>query len=119
MMIVSITTGLPLAQAGRVRALAVFAGALAAHAGVPTAAEQGFAHLDLNVDGPRGARGHAARHPGAPACRDRRDPGAETFAGRARGPRNRGTSSAFGRAIKADYERWGVVIRSISRQLTV
>ena len=50
MMIVSITTGLPLAQAGKVRALAVFSEARSPlMPDVPTAAEQGFDHLDLNA----------------------------------------------------------------------
>ena len=50
MMIVSITTGLPLAQAGRVRALVLFSAARSPlMPDVPTAAEQGFAHLDLNA----------------------------------------------------------------------
>ena len=50
MMIVSITTGLPLAQAGKVRALAVFSETRSPlMPDVPTAAEQGFDHLDLNA----------------------------------------------------------------------
>ena len=50
MMIVSITTGLPLSPAGKVRALAVFGEACSPlMPDVPTAAEQGFAHLDLNA----------------------------------------------------------------------
>jgi tripartite-type tricarboxylate transporter receptor subunit TctC len=49
-MVVSITTGLPLAQAGKVRALAVFSEARSPlMPDVPTAAEQGFAHLNLDA----------------------------------------------------------------------
>ena len=119
MMIVSITTGLPLAQAGRVRALAVFAAARSPlMPDVPTAAEQGFAHLDLNAW--MGLVAPAATPPStierlhaeidailaAPeTLRWAREQGLEIA---------RGTSSAFGRTIEADHERWGVVIRSMA-----
>jgi len=118
MMIVSITTGLPLAQAGKVRALAVFSEARSPlMPDVPTAAEQGFDHLDLNAW--MGLVAPAATPPGvvqklhaeldavlqAPqTARWARDQGLEIV---------RSSPVAFGRTIEADYERWGEVIRSM------
>jgi len=50
MMIVSITTGLPLAQAGRVRPLVVFsADRSPLLPGIPTAGEAGLKDLDLTA----------------------------------------------------------------------
>ena len=118
MMIVSITTGLPLAQAGKVRALAVFSEARTPLLpDVPTAAEQGFAHLDLDawmgLVAPAATpaavvqRIHAeleALLQAPQTARWAREQGLEIA---------RGSSAAFGRTIEADHARWGEVIRSM------
>ena len=118
MMIVSVTTGLPLAQAGKVRALAVFDEARSPlMPNVPTAAEQGFDHLNLDawmgLVAPAGTPAsvvqkiHAeldAMLQSPQTIRWARDQGLEIA---------RGSSAAFGHTIEADYERWGEVIRRI------
>ena len=113
-MIVSITTGLPLAQAGkRARGLSEARSPLMPD--VPTAAEQGFDHLDLNAW--MGLAAPAATPPAivqklhaeldavlqAPqTARWARDQGLEIV---------RSSPAAFGRTIEADHQRWGEVIR--------
>ena len=85
---------------------------------VPTAAEQGFPHLDLNawmgLVAPAATpsvtveRLHAeidAILAAPETLRWARDQGLEIA---------RGTTAAFGRTIEADYERWGSVIRSMA-----
>ena len=118
MMIVSITTGLPLAQTGKVRALAVFDEARSPlMPDVPTASEQGFEHLNLDawmgLVAPAATpasmvqRIHAeldALLQAPQTIRWARDQGLQI----ARGP-----SAAFGRTIEADCERWGEVIRAM------
>ena len=119
MMIVSITTGLPLAQAGKVRALAVFGAARSPlMPDVPTASEQGFAHLDLTawmgLVAPAGTPPAVVQRihteldvilQAPETIRWARDQGLEIA---------RGSAAAFGRTIVADYERWGIVIRSMA-----
>jgi tripartite-type tricarboxylate transporter receptor subunit TctC len=118
MMIVSITTGLPLAQAGKVRPLAVFSATRSAlMPDVPTAAEQGFAHLDLDawmgLVAPAGTAATVVERlhgevdallQSRETARWAREQGLEIA---------RGSSAAFARMIEADYERWGEVIRAM------
>ena len=70
MMVVSITTGLPLAQGGRVRPLAVFGDRRAALLpGVPDGRRAGHGRgRSRRVDRADGARGHAAGHRRATQC---------------------------------------------------
>jgi tripartite-type tricarboxylate transporter receptor subunit TctC len=118
MMIVSITTGLGLAQGGRVRPLAVFATARSPLLpSVPTAGEQGFAGLDLTawigLVAPAGTppaivervHGEIARILGS----------ADTVAWAQRhGLEIADESSAsFARTIERDHARWGKVIRDL------
>ena len=119
MMIVSITTGLPLAQGGRVRALALFGAARSPlMPDVPTAAELGFAHLDLDawmgLVAPAATPSVAVERLHAEidsilaapeTLRWAREQGLEIA---------RGTTADFGRTIEADHVRWGVVIRSMA-----
>lgn len=118
MMIVSITTGLPLAQAGKVRALAVFSNTRSPlMPDVPTAAEQGFAHLDLDawmgLVAPAATPASVVQKVHADldallqsreAQRWARDQGLEIA---------RGSSESFARTIDSDYRRWGEVIRAM------
>ncbi|HQR10703.1 MAG TPA: tripartite tricarboxylate transporter substrate binding protein [Casimicrobiaceae bacterium] len=117
-MIVSVGTGLALAQSGRIRALAVFGNRRSPQLpDVPTAAEQGFTESDLSAW--IGLLAPAGTPPGVVA-RMNAELNAILRSGEAVAWANMhgleiigGSPTAFGATMAADYLRWGNIVRRL------
>jgi tripartite-type tricarboxylate transporter receptor subunit TctC len=112
MMVVSITTGLPLAQGGRVRPLAVFGDRRAALLpGVPTAAEQGMGAVDLaawiGLMAPAGTPPDVVERLNALITRILREPETVEWADRQGMEIAAGSRADFARTLERDRQRWG------------
>jgi tripartite-type tricarboxylate transporter receptor subunit TctC len=112
MMVVSITTGLPLAQGGRVRPLAVFGDRRAALLpGVPTAAEQGMGAVDLaawiGLMAPAGTPLDVVERLNAAITRILREPETVEWADRQGMEIAAGSRADFARTLERDRQRWG------------
>ena len=115
MMVVSITTGLPLAQSGRVRPLAVFGDRRAALLpGVPTAAEQGMGAVDLaawiGLMAPAGTAPEIVDRLNATVTRILREPETVEWADRQGMEIAAGSRAEFARTIERDRVRWGELV---------
>jgi tripartite-type tricarboxylate transporter receptor subunit TctC len=115
-MVVSIGGGLALAQSGKVRALAVFAGERSPQLpDVPTAAEQGLPHVDISawigLVAPAGTPEPVVARINAALATILRAPETLQWA-HAQGMEIVGGSpAAYGETIAADYRYWGDVVR--------
>ena len=117
-MIVSVGTGLPLAQSGRIRALAVFNDRRSPQLpDVPTAAEQGFSTVDLSawigLFAPAGTPDAIVARVNADVNRILLSPEALAWADRHGMEIIGGTPAAFTATIATDYQRWGDAIRRL------
>ena len=117
-MFVSITTGLGPAQAGRVRALAVFAHRRSPLLpDVPTAAEAGYGNLDLTawigLVAPAGTPGAIVERLNREIDRILRTPPAVAWADAQGLEILGGTSEAFASTIAGDRERWTASVRKL------
>jgi tripartite-type tricarboxylate transporter receptor subunit TctC len=115
-MIVSIGTGLPLAQGGRVRPLVLFGERRSLLLpDVPLAAEQGLASIDLSawigLLAPAGTPDPVVTRLNAEVVRILRTPAAADWASRQGLEIIGDSSAAFAATLAADYRRWGEVIR--------
>jgi tripartite-type tricarboxylate transporter receptor subunit TctC len=120
-MIVSVTTGLPLAQGGRIRPLVVFSDTRAPQLqDVPTAREAGLAVVDLSswigVLAPAGTPDAIVARLNAELNRILRSPDAASWAARHGLEIIGGTPSAFAATMAADYQRGGDMIRRLNLQ---
>jgi tripartite-type tricarboxylate transporter receptor subunit TctC len=116
MMIVSITTGLPLAQAGRVRPLVVFsADRSPLLPGVPTAGEAGLKDLDLTawigLMAPVGTPGDVVNRINAAVDAVLRSADTIAWARRNGLEIATGSPASFAATVADDHARWGTVIR--------
>ena len=112
MMVVSITTGLPLAQGGRVRPLAVFGDRRSVLLpGVPTAAEQGMGAVDLaawiGLMAPAGTPAEIVDRLNAAVTRILREPETVDWADRQGMEIAAGSRADFAQTIERDRLRWG------------
>lgn len=117
-MIVSIGTGLPLAQEGRVRPLVLFGVRRSALLpDVPMAAEQGLAHIDLSawigLLAPAGTPDSIVARVNAEVVRILQTPAAAAWANRYGLEIIGDSPAAFAATLAADYRRWGDVIRRL------
>ena len=117
-MIVSVGTGLPLAQSGRIRALAVFSDRRSPQLpNVPTAKEQGFADVSLSawigLLAPAGMANAVVARMNAELNGILRSPEAIAWANRHGMEIIGGSPAAFGATMAADYQRWGEIIRRL------
>jgi tripartite-type tricarboxylate transporter receptor subunit TctC len=120
-MIVSVTTGLPLMQGGRIRPLAVFSDRRAPQLpDVPTARELGLAVVDLSswigLLAPAGTPEAIVVRLNAELNRILRSPDAIAWADRHGLEVIGGTPSAFAATIAADFQRGGDMIRRLKLQ---
>ena len=118
MMVVSITTGLPLARERRVRPIAVLSGRRTALLpDVPTAAEQGLGTIDVSawigLMAPAGTPESVIARLNAELNRILRSPGTASWAERQGLDIVAGTPDEFARTIAADDARWGEAIRRL------
>ena len=116
MMIVSITTGLPLAHAGRVRPLVVFsADRSPLLPGVPTAGEAGLKDLDLTawigLMAPVGTPGDVVNRINAAVDAVLRSADTIAWARRNGLEIATGSPASFAATVADDHARWGTVIR--------
>jgi tripartite-type tricarboxylate transporter receptor subunit TctC len=117
-MVVSIGTGLPLAQGGRVRPLVLFGDRRSALLSeVPIAADQGLSHIDLNawigLLAPAGTPESVVARVNAEAVRILQTPAAVAWANRHGLEIVGGSPAQFAATLAADYRRWGDVIRRL------
>jgi tripartite-type tricarboxylate transporter receptor subunit TctC len=117
-MIVSIGTGLPLAQGGRVRPLVLFGDRRSALLpDVPIAAEQGLARVDLSawigLLAPAGTPDPVIARVNAEVVKILQTPAAAEWANRQGLEIIGDSSAAFAATLVADYRRWGEVIRRL------
>ncbi len=115
-MIVSITTGVGLAQAGRIRPLAVFSAERSPLLpDVPTAKEQGLDSLDLTawigLVAPAGTPGGVIARLNAEIDRILRSPAAVEWATRQGLEIVGGPAATFAHTIETDHARWGQALR--------
>jgi len=120
-MIVSVTTGLPLAQGGRVRPLVVFSDRRAPQLpNVPTARELRLAVVDLSswigLLAPAGTSDAIVVRINAELNRILRSPDAKAWAERHGLEIIGGTPSAFAATMAADHQRGGDMIRRLKLQ---
>ncbi len=117
-MIVSVGTGLPLAQSGRIRALAVFSDRRSPQLpDVATANEQGFSDVNLNawigLLAPAGTPSAIVTRVNAELNKILRSPEAIGWADRHGLEIIGGSPAAFSATMSADYRRWGDIIRRL------
>ena len=117
-MIVSVGTGLPLAQSGKVRPLAVFGGRRSPQLpAVPTAGEQGLGAVDLSawigLLAPAGTPEAVIVRLNAELAQILGSAEAKAWADRQGMEITGGSPAAFAATLAADYERWGVAIRRL------
>lgn len=115
MMVVSITTGLPLARGGRVRPLAVFSDRRSPLLpAVPTAAEQGSGALDLaawiGLMAPAGTPEPILDRLDAAVAQILRQPDTVDWAGRHGMEIAGGSRADFARTLERDRAHWGDVV---------
>jgi tripartite-type tricarboxylate transporter receptor subunit TctC len=118
LMVVSITTGLPLARERRVRPLAVLSDRRSALLpDVPTAAEQGLGAIDLSawigLMAPAGTPEPVIARLNAELARILRSPETARWAERQGLEIVAGTPADFAKTIAADDARWGEAIRRL------
>ena len=117
-MIVSIGTGLPLAQAGRVRALAVFADRRSPLLpDAPTAAEAGLGRHDLSawigIFAPKGTPDPIVAHANGELVRILATPEIVAWAARQGLEIVGGSRASFAANVAEDHRRWGELIRAL------
>jgi tripartite-type tricarboxylate transporter receptor subunit TctC len=117
-MIVSVGTGLPLAQSGRIRALAVFSTRRSPQLpDVPTAGEQGFAEFSLSawigLLAPAGTPQAVVASVNAELNAILRSKVAIAWADLHGLEIIGGSPTAFGVTMATDYQRWGDIIRRL------
>ncbi len=117
-MIVSVTTGLGAAQAGKVRALALFAATRTPLLpDVPTAAEAGFGNVDLSawigLVAPAGTPAAIVERLNREVERILREPASLAWAERQGLEAIGGSSASFAATIEADRRRWAVVVKKL------
>jgi tripartite-type tricarboxylate transporter receptor subunit TctC len=117
-MVVSVGTGLPLAQAGRIRPLAVFSDRRSPQLpDVPTAKEQGFTAVDLSawigLLAPAGTPEDVVARINAEVNKILRSPGALAWADKHGLEIIGGTPASFAATMAADYARWGDIINRL------
>jgi tripartite-type tricarboxylate transporter receptor subunit TctC len=117
-MIVSVGTGLPLAQSGRIRALAVFGDRRSPQLpDLPTAREQGLAGIDLSawigLLAPAGTKDAVINRLNTELVRILRSPEASAWADRHGMEIIGGSPAEFSATMALDYQRWGEVIRRL------
>jgi tripartite-type tricarboxylate transporter receptor subunit TctC len=117
-MIVSIGTGLPLAQAGRVRPLVVFADRRSPLLpDVPTATEQGLGRHDLSawigIFAPKGTPEPIVTRANADLVRILAMPEIVAWAARQGLEIVGGSPASFAANVADDYRRWGELIRTL------
>jgi tripartite-type tricarboxylate transporter receptor subunit TctC len=120
-MVVSIGTGLPLAQGKRIRPLVVFAQRRSPLLPqVPTASEEGLGRLDLGawigLFAPAGTPDAIVLRANAVLAQILRAPDTIAWAEREGLEILGGAPAAFGDTVAADYRRWGDVIRRLDLQ---
>jgi tripartite-type tricarboxylate transporter receptor subunit TctC len=118
MMIVSITTGIGLAQAGRVRPLVVFSAQRSPLLpGVPTAREEGLTDLDLTawigLMAPAGTPAAVVNRINAAVDAVLRDPETIAWAQRNGLEIATGSAASFAQTVASDHARWGTLIRGM------
>jgi tripartite-type tricarboxylate transporter receptor subunit TctC len=117
-MVVSVGTGLPLAQGGRIRPLAVFNDRRSPQLPeVPTAREQGFAAVDLSawigLLAPAGTPDTIVTRINTEVTKILSSPEAIAWADRHGLEIIGGSPTAFAATMAADYQRWGEMIRRL------
>ena len=118
MMIVSITTGIALAQGGRIRPLAVLSAERSLLLpDVPTGKEQGLPHLDLTawigLVAPAGTPEGIIGRVNTQLMRLLQSPETLAWAQRQGLELAGGSPAEFARTLESDYARWGQVIRGM------
>lgn len=117
-MIVSVTTGLGAAQAGKVRALALFAATRTPLLpDVPTAAEAGFGNIDLSawigLVAPAGTPAEIVERLNRELDRVLREPASLAWAERQGLEAIGGSSASFAATIEGDRQRWSAVVKKL------
>lgn len=117
-MVVSVGTGLGLAQNGKIRPLAVFSDRRSSRLpSVPTAREQGFTQADLSawigLFAPDGTPEAVVRRVNEEVAGILRSPEALAWAERQGMEIVGGSPASFAATAAADYQRWGEVIRRL------